>query len=74
MILKMLIRRRIVLVLFILIPAVFFAIVDLTSSNRILPFRLASLKPEVFIEVVEKDISFYFFQLLSLDFWLLFWL
>ncbi len=62
MILKMLIRRRIVLVLFILIPAVFFAIVDLTSSNRVLPFRLASLIPEVFIEVVEKDISFLFFS------------
>ena len=61
MILRMLIRRRIVLILFIIIPAVFFSVVTLTTSNRILPFRLASLKNDIFIEVSEKEISLLFF-------------
>lgn len=61
MILRMLIRRRIVLILFVIIPAVFFSIVDLTTSNRVLPFRLASLENEIFIEVSEKEISLLFF-------------
>lgn len=61
MILRMLIRRRIVLILFVVIPAVFFSIVDLTTSNRLLPFRLASIEKKVFIEVSEKEISLLFF-------------
>lgn len=61
MVLRMLIRRRIVLILFTIIPAVFFSIVALTTSNRILPFRIASLETDVFIEVSEKEISLLFF-------------
>jgi len=61
MILRMLMRRRIVLILFMIIPAVFLSIVEITTSDRLLPFRLASLTEEVFIEVSEKEISLTFF-------------
>lgn len=61
MILRMLIRRRIVMLLFVIIPAVFLSIVELTTSDRILPFQLSSLENEIFIEVSEKQISLLFF-------------
>jgi hypothetical protein len=61
MILRMLIRRRIVVLLFITIPAVFLSIVELTTSDRNLPFQLSSLENNIFIEVSEKQISLLFF-------------
>ncbi len=61
MILRMLIRRRIVVLLFITIPAVFLSIVELTTSDRNLPFQLSSLENKIFIEVSEKQISLLFF-------------
>ncbi len=61
MILRMLIRRRIVVLLFIIIPAIFLSIVELTTSDRILPFQLSSLENNIFIEVSEKQISLLFF-------------
>lgn len=61
MILRMLVRRRIVILLFIIIPAIFLSIVELTTSDRILPFQLSSLENEIFIEVSEKQISLLFF-------------
>lgn len=61
LILRMLIRRRIIVLLLIIIPAVFLLIVELTTSNRILPFQLSSLENELFIEVSEKQISLLFF-------------
>ncbi len=68
MILRMLGRRRIVLILLVVIPIVFLSIVELTTSERMLPFRLASLDEEVYIEISEKGISFIFFAVASAGF------
>lgn len=68
MIVKMLVRRRIVLILMVVIPVVFLSIVEFTSSERILPFRLASLDKESFVEISEKGISFIFFAVASAGF------
>lgn len=72
MILRMLVRRRIVLMLLLVIPAVFLTIVELTSSDRNLAFRLASLEGDTFIEVSEKTISLVFFAVASVGFLLSF--
>lgn len=68
MILRMLIRRRIVLILILLIPTVFLAIVEFTSAERLIPFQLASVGEEVFIHMPEKSISFIFFSVASAGF------
>lgn len=68
MIMKTLVRRKIVFILMLVIPAVFLTVVDLTTSERILPFRLASLDEETFIEISEKRISFVFFAVASAGF------
>lgn len=60
MILRMLVRRRIVLVLIVVVPAVFLFVVEFTTPERIIPFRLASLKDIVFIEISQKGTSFVF--------------
>ena len=61
MILKMLVRQKIVVVLLLIIPMVFLSIVELTASDRVLPFQLASLDKELFVHISEKGISFVFF-------------
>lgn len=68
MILRMLVRRRIVLILLLVIPAVFLTIVELTTSERNLAFHLASLEGETFIRVSEKAISLVFFAVASVGF------
>jgi len=68
MILRMLFRQRIVLILIVIIPATFLSIVELTTSERIIPFRLATLSEEVFIEISEKGISFIYFAVASAGF------
>jgi hypothetical protein len=68
MILRMLLRQRIVLTLIIVIPATFLLIVELTTSERMIPFKLASLNEEVFVEMSEKGISFIFFAVASAGF------
>jgi hypothetical protein len=68
MILRMLVRRRIVLILLIVIPTIFLFTVSITTSDRLLPFQLASLEKEVFIEVSEKEISLLFFAVASTGF------
>ena len=68
LILRMLVRQRIVLILLIVIPAVFLSLVEFTTSERMLPFLLASLDEEVFIEISEKGISFIFFAVASAGF------
>lgn len=68
MILRMLIRRRIALILLAFIPAIFLSIVKFTTSERLLPFRLASLSEEVFLEISEKGISYIFFAVASTGF------
>ena len=68
MILRMLLRRRIVLILLAVIPVVFLSVVEFTTSERLVPFRLASLGEDIFIETSEKGISFIFFAVASAGF------
>lgn len=68
MILRMLVRRRIALILLAVIPAVFLSIVEFTASEKVLPFRLASLNEEVYVDIIEKGISFIFFAVASAGF------
>ena len=68
MILKMLVRQKIVVVLLLIIPMVFLSIVELTASDRVLPFQLASLDKELFVHISEKGISFVFFAVASCGF------
>ena len=72
MTLRMLLRRRIVLVLLLVIPAVFLSIVRLTSSSLPLPFRLASLAGEPVVSIPEEGIHFVFFAVASVGFLLSF--
>jgi len=72
MILRMLVRRRIVLILLVVIPAVFLATVALTTSDEVLPFRIASLEEEVFITVSGREISLMLFAVASAGFLLSF--
>ena len=65
---RMLLRRRIVVLLLVVIPAVFLGIVRMTSSDRPLPFRLASLTDEPMIMVSEEGINFVFFAVASVGF------
>ena len=68
MILRMLVRQKIVIILFLLIPAFFLTMVQITTSDRILPFQLASVGEEVFVNISEKAISFIFFAVASSGF------
>ncbi len=68
MILRMLIRQKIVIILVLIIPVFFLTIVELTTSERMLPFQLASLDEDVFINISEKGISFIFFAVASSGF------
>lgn len=68
LIFKLLIRRRIVPILLLVIPAAFFFVVYLTTSTRIVPFRVASMVEDVFIEVSERYCSLAFFAVASVGF------
>lgn len=61
-------RRKIVLILFLVIPAVFLSIVKLTSSERELPFRLASLSDTPMVSIGEQGVNFVFFSVASVGF------
>jgi hypothetical protein len=64
----MLVRQKIVIILLLIIPAFFLTIVEFTTSDRMLPFQLASLDDDVFINISEKGISFIFFAVASSGF------
>jgi len=68
MILRMLVRQKIVIILLLIIPVFFLTIVEFTTSDRLLPFQLASLEDDVFINISEKGISFIFFAVASSGF------
>jgi hypothetical protein len=72
MTLRMLLRRRIVLLLMLVIPAIFLGIVSLTTSERPLPFRLSSLDEEPVVAIPEEGIHFVFFAVASVGFLLSF--
>jgi hypothetical protein len=68
MILKMLVRRRIILISLVVIPVVFLSGVEMTASQKMIPFRLASLDVKIFIEESQKEIALVFFAVASTGF------
>lgn len=68
MILKMLFRRRIVILSLIIIPLIFLSVVYWTTSEKLIPFRLASLDEDIFIEVRQRSLSLVFFSCTSTGF------
>jgi hypothetical protein len=66
--LKMLVRRRIILISLVVIPVVFLSGVEMTASQKIIPFRLASLDVKIFIEESQKEIALVFFAVASTGF------
>ncbi|WP_242084895.1 hypothetical protein [Aestuariivivens sediminis] len=56
------------MVLLLVIPAFFLSVVELTTSERFLPFQLASLDDDTFINISEKGISIIFFAVASTGF------
>jgi hypothetical protein len=52
---KELLRRRIAVMLFFLVPSLFYAVVLLTTTERPLAFKLASVSEETIIEVSERS-------------------
>jgi len=68
MILKMLVRRRIILISLVVIPVAFLTGVELTASEKIIPFRLASLDEKIFIEHSQKGIALVFFAVANTGF------
>ena len=63
MTLKQLARSRIVLVLLLTIPTIFYTLVALTSAKRIVAFRLASVSEETFVSVSERSEALVFIGL-----------
>lgn len=68
MTLLLLARHRMTLILMAVIPAVFLSVVAFTASGQPIPFRLASLPGEVFVEVSQRALSFAFFAVASAGF------
>lgn len=68
MVFKMLFRRRIIILSLAVLPVVFLSVVQLTASDRIIPFRLASLDENIFLEEVQRGVSLVFFSVTSAGF------
>lgn len=60
---KELLRSRITLILLFLIPTLFYALVVLTTTDRTIAFRLASISEETFVDVSERSESLIFIGL-----------
>ncbi|MCB0580204.1 MAG: ABC transporter permease [Phaeodactylibacter sp.] len=68
MMLRMMFRRRIIPILLLVIPTVFLLAVYATTSERMMPFRLASVDEAVFLEASERNISLLFLAVASVGF------
>ncbi len=55
-----LLRSRLVLILLVVIPSLFYTIVGLTTTNRLIAFKLASIPEKALIEVSERSESLVF--------------
>jgi len=64
----MLIRRRIILLALVIIPVAFLTGIELTASQRMILFRLASLDAKIFIEESQKEIALVFFAVANTGF------
>lgn len=65
---RAMLRRRITLLLLAVIPAAFLGTVYLTTSERLMPFKIASVDSEAALEVSEQYISLLFFAVASVGF------
>lgn len=65
MTLRELVRRKIVVILFILIPSVFYALTYLTTDMMNTPFKLAAVTDEPIVMIPARHISFVFLGLAS---------
>ncbi|MBU1680022.1 MAG: hypothetical protein KKD86_14425 [Bacteroidetes bacterium] len=63
MTIKELYRNRIAIILLLLIPTLFYALIVLTTSDRIIAFKLASISEETFVQVSEESESLIFIGL-----------
>jgi hypothetical protein len=68
MIMTMLIRRRIIILALVIIPVAFLTGIELTASQRMIIFRLASLDTKIFIEESQKEIALVFFAVANTGF------
>jgi hypothetical protein len=58
-----LLRNRIAVILIFLIPSLFYAIIVLTTTERLIPFKLGSVSEETFFEVREREEALIFIGL-----------
>lgn len=65
MTLRQLFRRKIVIILLILIPSIFYAITYLTTDMMVIPFKLAAVADEPLAMIPARHISFVFLGLAS---------
>ncbi|TRX71944.1 hypothetical protein [uncultured Carboxylicivirga sp.] len=68
MVLRMILRKRIIPLLLIVIPSAFFYMVYLTTSERIMPFEVASIADKLILQVSERNSSFVFFAVATVGF------
>jgi hypothetical protein len=55
-----LLRSRLVLTLLLVIPSLFYSLVALTTTDRLIPFKLAAISEKSFVEVSERSESLIF--------------
>jgi hypothetical protein len=61
-------RKHITLVLLVVIPSVFLGVVDLTTTDRKVPFKLATVSEQTFVEVSERHESLVFIGVAAVGF------
>lgn len=66
--LRQLLRRHIILILFVVIPTVFFLVVHFTTSERIVPFRLSTISENTIVQVSERNESLIFIGVAAVGF------
>ncbi|MEN8251457.1 MAG: ABC transporter permease [Bacteroidota bacterium] len=64
----MTIRKRIILILLIALPSIFSLVVYYTTADISIPFQLAFISEEVFLEISEKSVSMLFMAVASAGF------
>ena len=63
LLIRELLRRRIAMMLFFLVPSLFYAIVLLSTTERTMAFKLASVSGESIMKVSERSETFIFIGL-----------
>ena len=68
MVLKILLRQKIVLILIFLIPLLFLFVVDITSTNNILPIKFPSIESHSMLLLPERQISLTYYSITTCGF------